>query len=370
MFSVCPSSAARGSLPAWLRGALCSGVVGAMMTMGCGGGPIPPDVVTVAAGLDNPTDVVVLDDGSLLVAESGAGRVVRVSDAGEVSPLIDGFALGTFFPYDIGPLAVAVRGDGSLVVGEGGESIGRERVSFFAGDGSDAGVAALVPISGGDFRAVVIEPAGGDLYIASASTNRVFRAAAGGGGFGEPAAFVADTTLPPIGFDSPWALAIDADGNLLIGFADVDAGGIARLATSGGDEAGSAEMIYTSARMVTGIAVRPADGVVFFSEFSAARPDDARIARFRDGQVETFFGGDLVGPTSIAFGQEGELYVTTLGATPNADSGSVLRLTPVTIADTSDSETGTPGDASPPPSADPPATNGESGSTNGESGSG
>jgi len=314
--------------------------------VGCGGGPIPPDAAIVASGLNNPTDVALLGEGVVLVVESGAGRIVQVSADGGVTELVSGFAMGTFFPYDIGPLSVVVQADGTLIVGEGGGLIGRERVSFLGSDGSAAGLEPLVPISGGDFRDIVVDPTSGDLFIASASSNRIFRAAAFDGAFSEAAEFVGDTALAPIGFAHPWGLAIDAEDNLLVGFADEAGGGIVSIPLNG-DGVTAPAVIYTTDRMVTGVAVRPADGVVFFAEFAAARVQDARIGRFRDGEVETYYG-EVVGPSSITFGPDGELYVSMLGVTPNADGGSVVRLTPVTLSDTSDSTTGVTDDESPP----------------------
>lgn len=54
-----------------------------------------PVVIPLASGLSSPEGLAIMADGSLLVVESGAGRVSRIDPAtGAVTPLVDGLELG------------------------------------------------------------------------------------------------------------------------------------------------------------------------------------------------------------------------------------------------------------------------------------
>lgn len=311
----------------WVVSLLFAGMVAG--SAGCDFGPVPPDVETIATGLNNPVGLVVTADGTILVAESGAGRVISIAADGTVTPFIADFALGTFFPYDIGPLSLVIQEGGAIIVGEGGRPIGMERVSFFDSAGQSLDVPPLTPISGGNFQGLAVDPASGDLFIASANTNRLYRAAAfEGGSFDVPVDFVVNTLPDPIARAAPAAMAFDADGVLWVGFSDFVNGGINRLTIAEGDEPPAVESVYDAAgRMVTALAVRPSDGAMFFAEFHPERPAEARIGRFRaDGTIATF-SEEVTGPTGLAFGPDDALFVSTLGETPNADRGSVLKLT-------------------------------------------
>ncbi|NOT00361.1 MAG: hypothetical protein HOP29_07005 [Phycisphaerales bacterium] len=296
---------------------------------GCDIGPIPPDVETIATGLNNPVGLAMTSDGTLLVAESGAGRIVSIAADGTMMPFITDFALGTFFPYDIGPLSMVIQEGGAIIVGEGGRPIGMERVSFFDSAGQPLDEPPLTPISGGNFQGMAVDPVSGDLFIASANTNRLYRAAVlDGGMFDAPVDFVVNTLAEPIGRAAPAALVFDTDGVLWVGFSDFVNGGIDRLTIAEGDEPPAVESVYDAAgRMVTALAVRPSDGAVLFAEFHPERPAEARVGRFRDDGTIATYAEELTAPAGLAFGADDALYVSTLGETPNADRGSVLKLT-------------------------------------------
>ncbi|MBN1512437.1 MAG: hypothetical protein JXB13_10515, partial [Phycisphaerae bacterium] len=233
---------------------------------GTGDGTGTQTVVTpVADELNNPTALLFAPDGRLLVAESGAGRIIALDEAGNASLLIDGFTIGTYSPFDIGPLSIASAADGSLIVGEGGERFGRERVSFYAADGTP-GPDALVPRGGADFFDVALEPSTGRLFIASTGSNRVFVAdPADAGGFAEPADFVADTTADPLRASAPAALAFDAQGRLLVGFADQAGGAVLALNTDPAAVSVLISVVATSMSPVMSIAVRPSDSAIAYA---------------------------------------------------------------------------------------------------------
>ncbi len=338
-----------------MRRLVVGGVLAIAVLTGCDNGPIAPTVVTLATGLNNPTGLIVRDDGSLLVVESGAARILSVSTAGDVADFVTGFSLATFLPYDIGPLSILSLPDGSLIVGEGGGGVGRELVSFFDATGAPSGASALTPAGGGNFQSLALDPASGDLFVASANTDRIFKAVAVDGGFGNPQLFIADTTIDPISMSAPTALAFDADGNLLVGFAGFSGAGIVRVDMQQATDPPSVARLYSTDRMVTAIATRPSDGAIFFAEFSFSNVGDSRIARLDSAGQDVMFTRDVVAPSAIAFNSDDTLYVTTLGRTPNADTGSVLKVFIETFgppaADNSNSspDTPPPTDAQAPP---------------------
>jgi streptogramin lyase len=84
-----------------------------------GGSPIPP--TPVASGLAQPEGLAVNIDGSLLVVESGAGRLSRIDPStGEVTSVAEGLALGAPGPPGYPPTwtfnGVAVGPSGNIYV--------------------------------------------------------------------------------------------------------------------------------------------------------------------------------------------------------------------------------------------------------------
>jgi sugar lactone lactonase YvrE len=79
-----------------------------------------PSMVPVKTGLANPEGLAVDHDGSLLVVESGAGRLTRILPTGETVVIADGLALGVPAPPDTPPAyafnGVAVGPSGAIYV--------------------------------------------------------------------------------------------------------------------------------------------------------------------------------------------------------------------------------------------------------------
>jgi len=298
----------------------------AIALTGCGtGGESGVRIVTevLVEELDNPTAVIVASDGSLLVAESAAGRIVSVGTDGTVTPLVSDFDVGSYAPYDIGPLSMLASPAGGLIVGEGGNPPGQERVSFWGLDGTPSGT-PLVAVGGGDYYGLAIQPSTGNLLIASASTDRIFAAAPiDGGGFGEPVVVIDDTTEEPIAATAPTALAFDADGLLYVGFAGAESARIVRIDT----ETSFVERIVQTDSPVTGIAFRPSDSQAFFTVFGEASRESGAVFNIGTNGVGAEFAGRLAGPTALAFDSEDALYVTTLGTPASTVAGQLLQIT-------------------------------------------
>jgi len=97
------------------------GLLSAALVAGQTAAAEPDHVTVVASGLDNPRGIDIGANGRIVVAETGAGRVIRVSTTGAVKTLIGGF------PVEVSPEGeasgvhgVALTGNGNLftVVGE------------------------------------------------------------------------------------------------------------------------------------------------------------------------------------------------------------------------------------------------------------
>jgi hypothetical protein len=337
-------------------------LAGSWFFVGCGPlGVETPTLSTILTGLNNPTGLTVLGDGGLIISESGAARLLRwtpptdEADAGaaasEAESISEAFSLGTFIPYDIGPLSVLALTDGTIAVGEGGQTTGQERVTFYNADGAQRPTDTLTPIAGGNFHAITQSPAG-ELFIASARSNRIYRAIPGSETlFAEPTDFIADTTAPPVLKAAPTALAFDPDGNLLVGFADDAGGAILRITTTAVEgESIVLDEVYTTSRMVTAIAIRPTENTIHFAEAAFnGIAGSGRVAKITaDGGIETVASNPSA-PVAIAFADATTLYIALLGGTPNADAGSILRIT-LTAPDEPASD-----DADPPEPAAPTA---------------
>jgi DNA-binding beta-propeller fold protein YncE len=86
-------------------------------------------VETVIGGLSNPCGVAVQPEtGHVFVADSAAGRVIRIVD-GKAQDVITGFPKDVFGKgpfYDVGPLGLVFLDKTTLVVGDGGFKDGEE----------------------------------------------------------------------------------------------------------------------------------------------------------------------------------------------------------------------------------------------------
>src|SRR6185369_11734799 len=89
---------------------------------------------TVLGGLSNPCGLAVQPEtGHVFVADSAAGRIIRVVD-GKAEDVVVGFPLDKYGKgpkFDIGPLGLAFLDKDTLVVGDGSFVDGQEYVRVF-----------------------------------------------------------------------------------------------------------------------------------------------------------------------------------------------------------------------------------------------
>jgi hypothetical protein len=191
-----------------------------------------------AAALNNPTGVAVMPDGGYLIADASNDRVRRVFPNGTINTVA---GTGTFgFSDDVGPataanlrapIGVAALPDGGFLIADAGTASIR-RVSAtgiittvagngtqgYSGDGGPATAAEIYAPNG-----VAAMPDGGFL-IADTGNSRVRRVFPDGtittvAGTGTPG-FSGDggpATAAQLGVNSPYSVAVTADGGFLIG---------------------------------------------------------------------------------------------------------------------------------------------------------
>jgi sugar lactone lactonase YvrE len=115
-----PSGLAASADDLWVTD-WASGTVWQIMTDG------KTSMTEVVTGLANPEGITVEADGSLLVVESGAGRLLRVLPTGEVQTLSEGLPTGALAPPDLPPAwafsGVAVCKAGDIYLASDTESV-------------------------------------------------------------------------------------------------------------------------------------------------------------------------------------------------------------------------------------------------------
>jgi hypothetical protein len=123
--------------------------------------------VVASTGLDQPIGAALTTDGSLLVADSHHGRVVKVGDDGALVPVLEGLAL---------PVGVTAAGNNAAYVVDHVRHDARGKILLLRADGTTAVVSAgkIKAVS-----AVAVGPAG-RLFAASFLAPFVGRLGAGG----------------------------------------------------------------------------------------------------------------------------------------------------------------------------------------------
>lgn len=287
------------------------------------------------AKLAFPTDVAVAPDGTLVIADAANNVIRRVTPDGVIGTLAGNGVWPKRRPRSVepaarprfaGPRAVAVAPDGTVLVADAGNSAIRRishdgRVTLVLGGRGRVGTRLVAPID-------VAALPNGDIVVLDSTERRVWlRTAAGAvlplagtgafGSTGDGGAAAAAT------FESPRALATQADGGVLIG--DWEAGTVRRVDPTG--------VITTVARVparsLEGVA-EAGDGSLLVS-LSGARTEVVRIGLVESriaGTGRAGFAGD--GPAmAVALDAPRKLTVAPDGALLVADAANdrIRRLT-------------------------------------------
>lgn len=307
---------------------------------------------TVLDNLDNPCGVAVQPDtGHVFVAEGGAGRIVRVVD-GKLEEVIVGFPqdqYGKGPTYKIGPLGLAFIDAKTLVVGGGGLADGLDllRVYKVPSAGDDAiGVEQMT----GQFSLPATDkvPAEGNFHGVAVTKTAIFVTCNGDDTKGWIAkADINGTKIGPfqrliptqdvVGVDAPVAITVSPHGYLAVGqMGEIDAPGDGLLCFY--SRAGEPLLsLPTGLSDTTGLAYSAKTRLLYAVDFAWKEPTEGGLFRL-DRQLDGVRVGlkhkkiiPLDKPTALAFGKEGDLFLTVFGTVQDGSdkkSGKLLRIAP------------------------------------------
>ncbi len=307
-------------------------------------GPVPVEVI--ASGLVNPRGIVFTPDGSLLVAEAGAGgaqlidvgrdkphqigrsgRVTRFSPSGQRSTLLQGLpSIVDAIGEEVGPTALAMLGDHLyLLTASGGWDTGdpdfHSGVFLVRPDGSLERIADLSAYTLehptrarlDDPRADV--PAGmpygmtamnGRLYVTEANQEQLL-------GVG-PSGEVTRITDYPKSNRALTGVAAGPDGALYV--AEFAAAKVTRITLDG-------QITDAATKLKTPIGVAfDVPGSMYVLEYGGRV---LRAAPVGQEQRDVLADG-LREPTGMAFGPDGNLYVSVFGHKAGGGEGQIVRL--------------------------------------------
>jgi hypothetical protein len=306
--------------------------------------------------LDHPCGIDLRRPGSgeLFLAESGAGRVLRVrlNDPAESTVAIDGFPraqIGTEAKYSLGPLSVAFVDRTTLIVGEGGQPKGADAVRVY--QLPDDGKTLAFDKSKHTLRAAPTDRAAakaGDFFAVAVQSSTVY---AGSNGDAAGWVFKADTAglTPPVlkrfiatrqetGASAPRAIVLSKRGELIVAQAG-EFGGKRDSVLCFYNAASGKRLLKLDTGLfdIVGLASATTTSELLYAvDFSAADPSAGGLFRLdmdvRDGRqaIKAVKLLPLDRPAGLVIASTRELYVTTFGGGKVADGdgkmGQLLKI--------------------------------------------
>jgi hypothetical protein len=309
---------------------------------------------TVVEGLNNPTGIAIQPGTNhVFVADSGAGRVIRVVD-GKLQEVITDFPTDYYGKspiYDIGPLSLMFIDQFTLVVGGGGLEDGEDSIQLYK-----IPEAGKAPITAdqieGEAQTLPAEsdeiPGEGDFYSMANTSKGIYVTCNGDDAKGWIAlATIVEGKLSNFKrsfalkeetkTNAPVAITLSPDGYLAIGqMGNIRGSGDSLLTFCDPEDGKILASFETGLDNLTGLAYGPKRGRLFATEFrkinqSAANsgedseenvgeadlPSGALVKLIARGEdeCEAVEIMRLDKPTSLAFSPEGDLYVTLAGNT-------------------------------------------------------
>jgi DNA-binding beta-propeller fold protein YncE len=330
----------------WTRGGWA---VALMLTLALAASAEEGKITVVLEGLDNPSGIAIQPEtGTIFVADSGAGRVIRVGDDG-AQDVITGFSLDVYGKgpmYNIGPLGLAFVDRNTLVVGDGGKPDGEEllRIYTLPGDGSAVPVdqmkasfnlAADDETKGeGNFYALTVNSAG--IFVTSNGDDTkgwVARCAVNGDEFGPYERYIA--TKEAVNVDAPVGITTDKSGNVVVGqMGEINIPNDSLLSFYDAKTKELLANFEVGLHDITALAYNPKSGRLYALDFAwldvaqgglfelvAAKKDDKPAATAT--KVVS-----LMKPTAMAFDANGSLYVTVIGEAKEGETktGQLLKI--------------------------------------------
>ncbi|MCA9041670.1 MAG: hypothetical protein KDA65_15060 [Planctomycetaceae bacterium] len=308
-----------------------------------------PEHETLVIDLDNPSGVLVHPETGNVYTASRFGvhryepkehkAVFEVSDYAS-----DIYGKGP--KYDIGPLGLGLLDKDHIVVGDGSRPDGEELVRVYKLDGKKKSEADAVYTLGPIVKGEATSKGEGNFYGVAVNESAVFVTCNGDdtkgwvakadildGKPGELKPFIA--TKEATGTDAPVAITFNQDGSELVvgqmGEMNVPNDSLLTFYDPASGEL--KRSLKTELSDIAGLAYSPATGKLYAVDFSWSDTTKGGLFELTvDGETVTATKIlSLDKPTSLAFGKEGQLYVTQFGSEPpeGAESpGSLIEIKP------------------------------------------
>lgn len=310
----------------------------------------------VLGALSNPTGLAVQPEtGHVFVSDSAAGKIIRVVD-GKAEDVITGFPMDLYGKgpkYDIGPLGLAFVDKDTLVVGDGSFKDGEEFVRVFTvpAAGKPAvnfdkdAKAKLGPLPEkdglkpeGNFYAIAVGKTA--IYISSNGDDTkgwVLKSDISGTKFGELTRYIA--TKEAVEVDAPVGITMSAEGDLVVGqMGEVNKPKDSLLTFYSAKTGKKLLNLETGLHDITGLAYSPKTKQLYAIDFAWMAPEEGGLYRLDKSNADGKQGVKatkilaLDKPTALAFGKDGELYITVVGPKKEDDNapkeGSLLKIAP------------------------------------------
>ena len=298
--------------------------------------------------------------GDILVADSFAARVVRIDPSTGARTLVSANDAPAGAPEFVEPVGIALEPDGDILVADSG-ALGGAVIRVDPVSGARTTLSANgMPAGGPDFvspQGLALEADGGivvsDLAAFADDTGGLVGVDPGSG----TRSVISATGMPagPLDFDSPFGVAVESDGGLVVtdGYAfDGGTGGVIRVDPGGARSRVSSNLEPPAPpgfEEPAGIAVA-ADGRLVVADPGLVGPAGGGLIRvdpdtgtrsLLSGNDQPANGPDFVAPSGLAVESDGDLLVADAGM-PAGGDGQVIRVDTATGARTLVSQTGVP----------------------------
>lgn len=295
------------------------------------------EVETVVDGLFNPCGVAVQPGtGHVFVSDSGAMRVIRIVD-GKIEEVITGFpkgVYGTAPKYEVGPLGLAFVDQNTLIVGGGGNKAGEEMLRLYKIPEAGAEAISADKMEGkaqtlaadpdenlvgeGDFLGVAVF--GESVYVTCNGDDEKGWVAKANLVDGKLANFTrAIATKEKTDVKTPAAIAKSPEGYIVVGQrGETSTAGDSLVTFYDRSDDQLADWKYTTGlNDISALAYGPRRGRLFATDFSWNNPAAGGLFKIirgdLPGQCKPEKITDLDKPTAMAFDDDGNLYITTIG---------------------------------------------------------
>ena len=305
-----------------------------------------PKVTTVLKGLNNPCGVTIQPEtGVIFVSDSGAGKVVKVVDGKAVDVITD-FPIDVYGKgpkYNIGPLGLGFIDQKTLVVGGGGLADGEELLRIY--ELGDDAVKADKMASNFKLEATDDIKGEGNFYGIAITDKAIFVTCNGDDTKGWVSkADINGTKIGPyvrsiatkeaVEVDAPVGVTVSPSGHLVVGqMGEITVPGDSLLTYYKADSGEKLLSYETGLHDITALAYGPGETRQLYA-LDFAWNDTTKGGLFqivraeKDGKpaVRAINLLGLTKPTAMAFGKDGELYVTIIGESEDGTTGELLRI--------------------------------------------